>query len=168
MSVIFEGIEMPKACCFVDGEHTPFAHFEYCKQRETIETNFRPNDCPVKPMNQEMISNNELGVECISREQAKVAIRDKFKDIPSRVEINTILNELPSLTPIRLKGHWIWELDETPSTPISPYELNYAGWVCSCCHEFPDDICEWDNPDEPPTYKFCPNCGAEIESEDKE
>ena len=58
------------------------------------------------------------------------------------------------------KGYWIWELDETPSTSISPYELNYAGWVCSCCHEFPDDICEWDNPDEPPTYKFCPNCGS--------
>lgn len=42
---------------------------------------------------------NDLGVDCISREQAKVAIRDKFKDLPSRVEINTILNELPSVTP---------------------------------------------------------------------
>lgn len=62
-------------------------------------------------------------------------------------------------------GRWIWEIDETPSTPVSPYELNYAGWVCSCCHEFPDDICEWDDPDEPPTYKFCPNCGAKMESE---
>jgi hypothetical protein len=40
-----------------------------------------------------------LAVDCISREQAKTAIRDKFKDLPSRVEINTILNELPSVTP---------------------------------------------------------------------
>ena len=59
-------------------------------------------------------------------------------------------------------GHWVWEVDETPSTPVSPYELNYAGWVCSCCHEFPNDICEWDNPNEPPTYKYCPNCGAKM------
>lgn len=38
--------------------------------------------------------------DCISREQAKLAIRDRFKDLPSRVEINTILNELPSVTHI--------------------------------------------------------------------
>lgn len=37
-------------------------------------------------------------IDCISREQAKASIRDKFKDLPSRVEINTILNELPSVT----------------------------------------------------------------------
>jgi len=83
------------------------------------------------------------------------------------------VKNMPSVTPQEpRKGHWIWEIDETPSTPISPYELNYAGWVCSCCHKFPDDICEWDNPDEPPTYKFCPNCGCRMvepqESEDKE
>lgn len=65
-------------------------------------------------------------------------------------------------------GKWVWEIDETPSTPVSPYELNYEGWVCSCCHQFPDDICEWDDLDEPPTYKFCPNCGADMrKSEDK-
>lgn len=46
--------------------------------------------------------------DCISREQAKAAIRDKFKDLPSRVEINTILNELTPVTPQEpRKGHWI-------------------------------------------------------------
>lgn len=63
-------------------------------------------------------------------------------------------------------GHWVWEIDETPSTPVSPYELNYEGWVCDCCHQFPDDICEWDDLDEPPTYKFCPNCGARMEEKE--
>lgn len=53
----------------------------------------------------ERTTKNDLGVECISREQAKAAIRDKFKDLPSRVEINTILNELPSVTPQEPK--WI-------------------------------------------------------------
>lgn len=65
-------------------------------------------------------------------------------------------------------GHWIWELDETPSTPVSSYELNYVGWVCSCCHKFPDDICEWDNPDEPPIYNYCPNCGADMRNKESE
>ena len=42
---------------------------------------------------------NNFEVDCISREQAKSAIRDKFKDLSVRVEINTILNELPSVAP---------------------------------------------------------------------
>lgn len=59
--------------------------------------------------------------DCISREQAKVAIRDRFKDLPSRVEINTILNELPSVTSQPKTGHWnrvtqaghlVWECDK--------------------------------------------------------
>ena len=59
MSVIFEGMEMPTACCFVDGEHSAFAHFEFCrfyticKQRETVKTNYKPSDCPVKALEQE-------------------------------------------------------------------------------------------------------------------
>ena len=54
MSVIFEGVDMQKACCWVDGEHTAFAHFEFCKfynickQRETIRTNYKPGECPLK------------------------------------------------------------------------------------------------------------------------
>ncbi|MDT3387705.1 MAG: hypothetical protein LIR46_08105 [Bacteroidota bacterium] len=52
----------------------------------------------IKALEQEATTKKNLGVDCISREQAKEAIRDKFKDLPSRVEINTILNELPSIT----------------------------------------------------------------------
>ena len=56
----------------------------------------------------EPTTKNDLGVDCISREQAKEAIRAKFKDLPSRVEINTILNELPSVTPQKpRKGEWL-------------------------------------------------------------
>jgi len=56
---------------------------------------------------------NDLGVDCISREQAKAAIRDKFKDLPSRVEINTILNELPSVTP--QEPRWIPVSERLPN-----------------------------------------------------
>lgn len=47
----------------------------------------------------EPTTKSNFEVDCISREQAKSAIRDKFKDLSVRVEINTILNELPSVTP---------------------------------------------------------------------
>jgi hypothetical protein len=101
-------------------------------------------------------TNIKEGVDAVSR-QAVLEITAET----GALETQNRVKALPPVTPIRPKGHWVWELDETPSTPISPYELNYAGWVCSCCHEFPDDVCEWDNPDEPPTYKFCPNCGSD-------
>jgi hypothetical protein len=52
---------------------------------------------PIKPKGHWTEEFNDL--DLISREQAKTAIRDKFKDLSSRVEINTILNELPSVTP---------------------------------------------------------------------
>ena len=52
----------------------------------------------VRALTYEPTTKSDLGVDLISREQAKTAIRDKFKDLPSRVEINTILNELPSVT----------------------------------------------------------------------
>lgn len=86
--------------------------------------------------------------------------------------LESVYKNAPSVQPKAKMGKWIWEIDETPSTPVSPYELNYAGWVCSCCHKFPDDIYVWDDPDESPTHKFCPNCGAKMvepqESGDKE
>lgn len=50
--------------------------------------------------------------DCISREQAKSAIRDRFKDLPSRVEINTILNELPSVTTEKTKEEEVHEYSD--------------------------------------------------------
>lgn len=99
--------------------------------------------------------------DCISRAEALHACCDEWnKDYKA---IMKSIRQLPSVTPQQKVGKWIWEIDETPSTPVSPAELEYAGWVCSCCHQFPDEICEWDNPDEPPVYKYCPNCGARME-----
>ena len=59
-------------------------------------------------------------------------------------------------------GRWIWEIDETPSTPVSPAEINYCGWVCDHCHNFPDDDRDWDDYDCPPEFAFCPNCGTRM------
>ena len=42
--------------------------------------------------------------DLISRQAAKEAIRDKFKDLPIRCEINEVLNGLPSVQP---EQRWI-------------------------------------------------------------
>lgn len=63
-------------------------------------------------------------------------------------------------------GHWMWDCSIIPSTPVSPEEIDYCGWVCSECKQFPDDY-DWDDPDEPPHYRHCPNCGCLMESEEE-
>lgn len=60
------------------------------------------------------------------------------------------------------QGHWIWVVDESPATPVSSYELNWAGWACDHCRKQPDDDSDWDDWNNPPKYKYCPNCGAEM------
>ena len=96
-------------------------------------------------LEQEPTTKNDLGVDCISREQAKAAIREKFKDLPSRVEINAILNDLPSVTPQEPKtGHWI---DDT----------KYGGTECSECGKwYPHATIAKSE------IKYCSECGAKM------
>lgn len=59
-------------------------------------------------------------------------------------------------------GHWEWYEDWVPSTTDHPAECQDCGWVCSECQEHPtDDL--WDDADEKPSMKYCPNCGAKME-----
>lgn len=100
---------------------------------------------------------NDLGVDLISREQAKAAIRDKFKDLPSRVEINTILNELPSVTPQEPKtGHWIGHREHCENLGVMPSGLGAYKWCSEC--DCGIDVREWHRNH----YNFCPNCGAKM------
>ena len=85
--------------------------------------------------------------DAISREQAKSAIRDRFKDLPSRVEINTILNELPSVTLQPKTGHWIDKFGGV--------------YRCSCCREIISIDTEIEHPNGI-TYKYCPSCGSRM------
>lgn len=62
-------------------------------------------------------------------------------------------------------GHWIWESRVISETYTDPEEIEYIGWVCDNCYNPPNDYAEWDNPEEKPMYKYCPNCGAKMEGE---
>lgn len=59
-------------------------------------------------------------------------------------EVREIINALPSVTSTRKKGKWM----------DSVYSL---GFTCNCCLTTQTSGCR---------YKFCPNCGAEMESEE--
>lgn len=94
----------------------------------------------------ESTTKNDLGVEKI------VDVLGSYTDldIPYKREIaENILKNLPSVTPIRPKGHWI---DNT--------DLGYHVSICSNC--------SWrGHGDTNLIYKpkFCPNCGVKMESE---
>lgn len=59
------------------------------------------------------------------------------------------IRELPSVTPSRHKGHWIG-IDEEPHE-------DFECCVCGKAIYAIEDLSE---------YKYCPNCGAEMESSD--
>ena len=106
--------------------------------------------------------------DCISREDAKEAIRRKFKDLPSRCEINEVLNSLPSVQP-KLKyvavGNVNFDkdelqkiIDETIPTIMPEIEYRKAHWqnnACSNCGIYNASA-----------YKnWCPNCGCQMTEE---
>ena len=81
--------------------------------------------------------------EFIDREVAKAKIREKFKFVPARIEINEVLNSIPAadVRPV-VRGEW--------------EKIGKIGciFVCSACDKtFP---CKTD---------FCPNCGADMREE---
>ena len=79
--------------------------------------------------------------DAISREQAKAEIRKAFPDLMDRIDINSILNELPSVTSKQRTGHWKreWYIDRFEE-------------VCSECGRGEENQTD-----------YCPNCGAKME-----
>ena len=85
--------------------------------------------------------------DLISREGTKQAIRHKFKTLAERCEINEVLNSMPSVQP-KKTGKWLHDQGK--------YENR---WICTECSY------KWYFPKE--EAKYCPNCGAKMESENK-
>ena len=88
--------------------------------------------------------------DLINRQTAKEAIREKFKDIPSRFEINEVLNSLPSVQPERKRGKW--RVREIHSVYGDGFEL-----TCSECGNLFTVT-----KDAFPFERFCRNCGADM------
>lgn len=56
MSVIFEGVDMQEACCvYKDGDVEYCRFYDICEQRDIYNTNYKPDGCPLKPLDKELI-----------------------------------------------------------------------------------------------------------------
>ena len=70
----------------------------------------------------------------------------------------SILYDLPPVTPQPKTGHWEWiQYDGNP---------NIGNWHCSECSRIVRGAITAANPVY--AYKYCPNCGAKMESEEEE
>lgn len=86
--------------------------------------------------------------DCISREQTKAEIRKAFPQLKDRVEINSILNELPSVKQEPKTGYWIWTLED------------WNKWECSEC-----GFTKRTDIHVRLGYNYCPHCGVRMEVE---
>lgn len=74
-----------------------------------------------------------------------------------------LIDKCPTIEaePVR-HGRWVWFENWLESTPVNPRECLDCGWQCSECKNALEDMVGgyWDNPDEVPALKHCPECGA--------
>lgn len=71
-------------------------------------------------------------------------------------KIAEMIVDAPSIDIEPKRGEWIGEADGYYNG-----ELIYDTWYCSNCDYVVDD-------EEPPTWNFCPNCGARMKGADHE
>lgn len=147
----------------------------------TNTSNAEALDMAIRALKNEQTCNDS---DLISRELAKQMIRDKFKGLPERVEINTVLNEVPSvktdedLIPRQAVitmlnkienavedgdgfqfNEWIEYAKQIPS-----FE-NMASWVeldDYPCEDWECDNCGFIITGVVEPYRFCPNCGKKM------
>lgn len=104
---------------------------------------------------------------CISRQAAIIALDDRMSSLDN-VDMQIamgfakgIIYDLPPVTPQPKTGHW------SRKTKVDAYDIAGVktwGIKCQC------DRCDFTTivVEDFGYYKFCPNCGAKMESEDKE
>ena len=112
----------------------------------------------------------------IDAEDAKSAIRKRFQNLLDRVEVNSVLNEVPSADVVerseidsivqtvvalermgnkRKRGEWTCNLEQ--GDPIS-IECPICGAVIYISGDIPEDEDYLFAED----YNYCPNCGADM------
>ena len=121
----------------------------------------------IKALEQDLITKNNLGVDCISRAKAieeadKLCLETGYDN----EKVEEMLRELPPVTPIRSKGHWIGRkkvgFGEWKDVTVL---VNLKGCVtdsceCSECGDWLTGSDEYEC-----SARYCPNCGVKMESE---
>ena len=88
-------------------------------------------------------------------------------------EIADYIDDMPTLdyAPV-VHGEWEWfedwgEMQTSLLAPHDPPELFDYGWRCSHCKTYLREAVDvrnvWDDPDEKPVIKCCPECGAKMD-----
>lgn len=86
----------------------------------------------------------------------------------SREDTLTVLNSIPTIDAVPVvHGRWEWFEEWLPSTPEHPAECEDCGWQCGRCKNTLENMVGgyWDDPCEKPKLKYCPNCGAKMDSD---
>ena len=106
----------------------------------------------------EPTTKNDLGVDCISRTDVLKLMQDNRHTHNGDWAMQESMDDiraLPLVTPIRPKGHWI-------------YDKSIADWICSKCGETPKTIgYVGTGAFMAEHFKYCNHCGAEMEGVEK-
>lgn len=108
----------------------------------------------------------------IDAEKLKADVRDKYKGLPDRCEINSIINLQPTADVVpRARYKQLLENSTIMADALKEYENEDvrenvrgewidmgSGQVCSECHEIQYG---YDN-----YRRYCPNCGADMRGEE--
>lgn len=97
----------------------------------------------------ERTTKNDLGVDAVSRADVLKLMQDNWHTHNGDYAMQESMDDiraLPSVTPIRPKGHWIADVDRWGDVVTT-----VNGYKCDKCNAFNSDK---DN--------YCPNCGADM------
>ena len=108
-----------------------------------------------RALKQESTTKNDLGVDCVSRKRVLEWLENATDDSIEHA-IDSNLEFIPSVTPIRPKGHWEHgkELSKEYRGRIL-VDVTYADWHCSNCNYVIKGTVK-------PKWNYCPNCGADM------
>lgn len=138
--MIILNIDMPERCGECSLRASDDFRDDFCIVNGRWSDDGRPDDCPIV----ELVTCKD----CISRADAISSAKCIIKspsEVPKTVTILRMLQELPSVTLTRKKGKWIYKKVRYEKVPC-----------CSKCGLDSGTYYE---------FSFCPNCGAEMESE---
>lgn len=98
-----------------------------------------------------------IRVKSIMRKDDYESLADSIRQRALNIPVIVIPHNAELVTTAdRPSGEWIGEADGYYNG-----ELIYDTWYCSNCDYVVDD-------EEPPTWNFCPNCGARMKGKDNE